>query len=286
MAARFGRRALALGTSAGAVGTFFTALDGIVDSRRAKASDGGVHPPHYPWDFNNLGTTLDAKSLRRGWHVYQKVCSTCHSMKYFYFRELIGKSHTEAEVKKIAKEFQTVDDTPDDEGNDVIRACKPFDTIPQPYANEKAARAANQGALPPDLSLICFARNGGEDYLYSLLTGYCDAPAGVTVADGMNYNAYFAGGAIGMAQPIYNETVDYKEIGDNTPPYMTQIAKDIVTFLRYSTDITKDMRQLEFLRAIGIIIPCFFIAVLWNKRNWSSTKSQKMIRSEDLRKFK
>ena len=87
-------------------------------------------------------------------------------------------------------------------------------------------------------------------------------------------------------QPIYNETVDYKEIGDDTPPYMTQIAKDIVTFLRYSTDITKDMRQLEFLRAIGVIIPAFFIAVFWNKRNWGPTKTQKMIRSEDLRKFK
>ena len=75
-------------------------------------------------------------------------------------------------------------------------------------------------------------------------------------------------------------------MGDNTPPYMTQIAKDIVTFLRYSTDITKDMRQLEYLRGAGIMIPCFIITVIWNKRNWGPTKTAKMIRSEDLRKFK
>lgn len=77
----------------------------------------------------------------------------------------------------------------------------------------------------------------------------------------MNYNAYFAGAAIGMAQPIYNETVDYKEIGDDTPPYMTQIAKDIVTFLRYSTDVTKDLRELDFWRGVGIAIPALFLAI-------------------------
>jgi len=280
------RRLGALAVTGGSVSSLFVGVDGYLEKKGALASGGGVHPPSYPWDFNKLGTTLDAAALRRGWYVYQKVCSTCHSLKYFYFRELIGKSHTEAEVKKIAKEFECVDETPDDAGDDVIRPCKPFDHVPQPYRNEKAARAANQGALPPDLSLIAFARNGGEDYLYSLLTGYCDAPAGVEVADGMNYNAYFAGGAIGMAQPIYNETVDYKEMGDNTPPYMTQIAKDIVTFLRYSTDITKDMRQLEYLRCIGVLIPCMMITIIWNKRNWGPTKTAKMIRSEDLRKFK
>jgi len=280
------RRLGALGLTGGSIGTFFVALDGITEKKAAKASGGGVHPPAYPWDFNEYGTTLDARALRRGWHVYQKVCSTCHSLKYFYFRELIGKSHTEAEVKKIAKEFQTVDDSPDDEGNEVVRACKPFDTIPKPYKNEKAARVSNGGALPPDLSLICWAREGNEDYLYSLLTGYCEAPAGVAVADGMNYNAYFAGAAIGMAQPIYNETVDYKEIGDDTPPYMTQIAKDIVTFLRYSTDVTKDLRELDFWRGIGIAIPALFLAITWNKRNWGPTKTTKLLRSEDLRKFR
>ncbi|CBY19342.1 unnamed protein product [Oikopleura dioica] len=280
-------RRLTAGTLAGgAVGTFFVSLDGFTESKKAKASGGGPHLPTYEWDFNKFGNALDAAALRRGWYVYQKVCSTCHSLQYFYFRELIGKSHTEAEVKKIAKEFECVDDSPDDEGNPVTRACKPYDNIPKPYANEKAARAANAGALPPDLSLICWAREGEENYLYSLLTGYCDPPAGVTVADGMNYNAYFAGGAIGMAQPIYNETVDYKEMGDDTPPYMSQIAKDIVTFLRYSTDVSKDNRQLALMRILGMFVPVFFLSVVATKKVFSPGKTMKVVRSEDLRKFK
>lgn len=102
----------------------------------------------------------------------------------------------------------------------------------------------------------------------------------------MNYNAYFAGGAIGMAQPIYNETVDYKEMGDDTPPYMSQIAKDIVTFLRYSTDVSKDNRQLALMRILGLFVPVFFLSVVATKKIFAPSKTMKVVRSEDLRKFK
>lgn len=98
-----------------------------------------------------------------------------------------------------------MEDGPDDSGNMFKRPGKPADTFPSPYPNENAARAANNGAYPPDLSYITAARHGGEDYVFALLTGYSEPPAGVTLQDGQHYNPYFMGGAIGMAQAIYNE---------------------------------------------------------------------------------
>lgn len=96
-------------------------------------------------------------------------------------------------------------DGPDDTGKYYERPGKLSDYFPSPYENEEAARAANNGSFPPDLSLIVDGRHGGEDYIFSLLTGYCDAPAGVVLRDGQYYNPYFPGGAISMAQVLYNE---------------------------------------------------------------------------------
>lgn len=282
------RRLGAAALSSGTVGSLFVGLDALREEKKvAKASGGEVHPPKWPFSFNEFGTIYDAKALRRGWHVYKNVCKTCHSMDYLFFREMINHSHTEAEVKEIAAEFEMVDEDPGEEGEDVIRACKPRDRIPAPYANEMAARAANGGALPPDLSLICIAREGGEDYIFSLLNGYCDPPAGVTVADGMNFNAYFPGGGIGMAQPIYNETVDYAEMGDKeTKPYQSQISKDIVTFLRWACEPAREDLKLKWYRTWLLIIPTTTILWAWNRRVWTGVKASKFVKAEDLRKFK
>jgi len=285
LARKFG----ALALSGGTVGSFLVALDAHADETRkhAKASGGEVHPPAWPFEFNQRDKMYDAMALRRGWHVYKNVCKTCHSMEFMFFREMIGHSHTEEEVKKIAAEFETVDEDPDAEGNDVIRACLPRDRVPKPYANEAAARAANGGALPPDLSLICLARENGENYIYSLLNGYCDPPAGVQVADGMNFNAYFAGGGIGMAQPVYNETVDYAEMGDKeTKPYQSQITKDIVTFLRWACEPSGEDLKLKMYKTQFLLIPLWAMLVLYNRRIWSTVKSTKFTRAQDLRKFK
>jgi len=273
--------------SSGSVGSLIVGIDAYAAERKkAKASGGEVHPPTWPFDFNEMGSIYDAKALRRGWHVYKNVCKTCHSMEFLYFREMIGHSHTEKEVKTIAAEFEMVAEDPDDEGEDVIRACLPRDRVPAPYKNEMAARAANGGALPPDLSLICLARENGEHYVYSLLNGYCDPPAGVTVADGMNFNAYFAGGGIGMAQPIYNETVDYSEMGDKTTkPYQSQISKDIVTFLRWACEPTREDLKLKYYKTASLLMPMIFILGVWNRRVWSGVKATKYARAEDLRKF-
>lgn len=101
--------------------------------------------------------------------------------------------------------FVQVRDGPDDTGEYFDRPGKLADYVPSPYPNEKAARHANNGAYPPDLSLITLARKGGEDYIFALLTGYVDPPAGINLQDGQYYNPYFAGGAVSMAQAIYNE---------------------------------------------------------------------------------
>lgn len=114
-------------------------------------------------------------------------------MQYIAYRNLVGVSHTEAEAKAEAEEAQ-VKDGPNDQGEYYMRPGKLSDYFPSPYPNEEAARAANNGAYPPDLSWIVSARKGGEDYIFALLTGYCDAPAGINLRDGQYYNPYFSGG--------------------------------------------------------------------------------------------
>ncbi|KAL1564290.1 hypothetical protein AAHA92_06651 [Salvia divinorum] len=118
--------------------------------------------------------------IRRGHQVYQQVCASCHSMSLISFRDLVGVAYTEEETKAMAAEIEVVDG-PNDEGEMFIRPGKLSDRFPQPYANEQAARFANGGAYPPDLSLITKARHNGQNYVFALLTGYHDPPAGVTM---------------------------------------------------------------------------------------------------------
>jgi ubiquinol-cytochrome c reductase cytochrome c1 subunit len=144
-------------------------------------------------------------SLRRGFQVYREVCSACHSLNRIAWRNLVGVTHTVDEAKAMAEELEYDDEEPDDDGNLVKRPGKLSDYLPNPYPNENAARAANAGALPPDLSLMVKARHGGADYVFSLITGYPEEPPpGVHVMEGLNYNPYFPGGAIAMARVIYD----------------------------------------------------------------------------------
>merc|ERR1711970_554550 len=156
-------------------------------SEYISASSAMVHPVHNPWPHGpaSMGS-LDNQSVRRGFQVYRQVCSACHSMSFFKFRHIINVAHTEAEVKEIASEFTIKsEDANDDGGYDMI----PRGTIhgwPAPYENETLARIANNGANPPDLSLIVYNRTEemadvkGEDYIFNLLTGFMEPPAGVS----------------------------------------------------------------------------------------------------------
>uniref|UniRef100_A0A7N5KM00 Cytochrome c1, heme protein, mitochondrial-like n=1 Tax=Ailuropoda melanoleuca TaxID=9646 RepID=A0A7N5KM00_AILME len=149
-----------------------------------------------------------------------------------------------------------VQDGPNEDGEMFMRPGKLSDYFPKPYPNPEAARAANNGALPPDLSYITRARHGGEDYVFSLLTGYCEPPTGVSLREGLHFNPYFPGQAIGMAPPIYDEVLEFD---DGTPATMSQVAKDVCTFLRWASEPEHDHRKLMGL-----------------KRKWSVLKSRKL----------
>lgn len=170
-------------------------------------------------------------SIRRGYQVYREVCAACHSLNQIAFRNLSEIAFTEAEVKAHAKTLE-VEDTPDEFGNPRTRPAIPSDKMPKPYKNEQEARSANMGALPPDLSCIVKGRPYGEDYVFSLLTGYHPPPAGMKLRDGLYFNAYFVGGAIGMAPPLSDGMITYD---DGTPATVSQMAKDVSTFLTWAS---------------------------------------------------
>ncbi|XP_062897030.1 cytochrome c1, heme protein, mitochondrial [Mobula hypostoma] len=239
---------------------------------RSVYADLELHPPSYPWSHSGFLSALDHASVRRGYQVYKQVCAACHSMEYLAFRNLVGVTHTEDEAKALAEEIEVLDG-PDENGEMFTRPGKLSDYFPQPYPNSEAARAANNGALPPDLSYIANARHGGEDYIFTLLTGYCDPPAGITLREGLYYNPYFPGEAIGMAPPIYDEAVEFE---DGTPATMSQIAKDVCTFLRWSSEPEHDQRKRMGLKALMFSALLFPLLYYMKKHRWSVLKSRKI----------
>lgn len=236
------------------------------------AASDAVHPPSLLWPHSGLFNSMDHHSIRRGYQVYKQVCAACHSMKYLCYRNLVGVSHSEAEAKAEAEEAQIVDG-PDDEGNMFERAGKLSDRFPSPYRNENAAKAANNGAAPPDLSYITSARHGGEDYVFHLLTGYRDPPGGVEGGEGQHYNPYMAGGWIAMAAPLYNEVIEYE---DGTPASLSQLAKDVCCFLRWGAEPEFDTRKRIALKAIGMFSLLITISYYMKRHKWSVLKSRKM----------
>ena len=256
------------GILTGGAAALWYALD-----RSVQAADLVLHPPEMSWPHSGLLSSFDHASLRRGYEVYKQVCAACHSMQYVRYRELIGVTHTEEEAKAEAAEIM-VEDGPDDTGSMFKRPGKIADSFPSPYPNENAARAANNGAYPPDLSYITSARHGGEDYVFSLLTGYCDPPAGVTLQEGQYYNPYFMGGGIGMAQAIYNEVLEFS---DGTPPSASQIAKDVSAFLKWCAEPEHDERKKMGLKALLMLTVATAISLYWKRHAWSSVKTQKIM---------
>ena len=173
------------------------------------------------------------------------------------------------------------DDEPDEQGEIPKRPGKLSDYLPSPYKNDEAARFANNGALPPDLSLIKKARHGGCDYIFALLTGYPDEPpAGVQLAPGMNFNPYFPGTGIAMARVLYDGIVEYE---DGTPATTSQMAKDVVEFLNWAAEPEMDERKRMGLKSITVTVVLFALSV-WAKRyKWSYIKTRKI--SYDPPKF-
>ena len=207
--------------------------------------------PHEYWSFKGLFGTFDLAAAQRGFQIYANVCSNCHSAQYLHYRDLSGIGLDEDQIKAIAAGI-TVPSGTDDQGNPKDGPATPASQFKSPFANEKAARAANGGALPPDLSLIVNAREGGPDYVYGILTGFAKAPADFKMQDGMNYNRMFPGHQIAMPQPLQDGTVEYT---DGTPTNLAQEAHDVVTFLSWASD-----PHLEDRHRLGARVMIFLLA--------------------------
>jgi ubiquinol-cytochrome c reductase cytochrome c1 subunit len=247
-----------------------TATVGTAAASVTLLSDDVVHPLHLPWDHTGLMSAYDCASLRRGFQVYRQVCATCHSIERIHYRELVGVTHTTKELIEMASEVDVVDG-PNDEGEMFERPGKLSDPLPSPYANEETGRAANGGALPPDLSLMVKARHAGQDYLFSLLTGYCDPPAGKPMMPGLYYNPYFPGGAIAMPPPLSDGGVDYE---DKTPSTITQQAKDVVQFLNWCSEPEADDRKKSAAQYMLVIGFSALMTGYYKRFKWSPYKTR------------
>ena len=214
------------------------------------AGSGDVTLRSADWSFSGPFGTFDKASMQRGFQAYKEVCAGCHSMDYIAFRNLADLGYNEAEIKAIAAEYEVVDG-PNDEGEMFTRPAIPADRIPSPYPNENAARTANNGAYPPDLSLIFKARANGADYLYSLLTSYHEAPEGTDVPDGMYYNTAYSGNLIAMPQPLYGDDVEYADGADTS---MDAVAMDLVQFLAWTAEPAMEERKRT-----GVAVMIFLI---------------------------
>ena len=220
--------------------------------------------PKHEWSFEGITGTFDRGALQRGYQVYSEVCSGCHSMKLLYYRDLIDIGFSEDQVKAIASEF-TVIDGPNDEGEMFERDARPADRFVSPYLNDNEARANNNGAYPPDLSVITKAKKDGANYIYNLLLGYKDPPADMEVGEGMYYNIYMEGNQIAMPQPIYDESVDY---ADGTNNSAEQIAEDLVVFLTWAAEPELEVRKNLGIKVILFFIILGFIIFLAKNRLW------------------
>lgn len=248
----------------------------------AEEAAGGAEPgggtPHYPihkpeqqdWSFAGPFGNYDKGQLQRGLKVYTEVCSACHSMNLVAFRTLSDLGYSDAQVKAFAANYE-VQDGPNADGEMFTRKAVPSDHFPSPYPNKEAAAASNNGAAPPDFSLIAKARGiergfpqfvfdmfvpyqeGGPDYIHALLTGYQEPPEGVQVAEGTHYNPYFANAsALAMAQPISNDQVTYD---DGAPQTVDQYAKDVSAFLMWAAEPhLEDRKRTGFMVIVFLLI--------------------------------
>ncbi|MDX1484119.1 MAG: cytochrome c1 [Alphaproteobacteria bacterium] len=225
---------------------------GIAIGTSVRAAD-APKPEAQDWSFTGLFGTFDRAALQRGFQVYKEVCSGCHGLKHVAYRNLSALGYTEDQIKAIAATVE-VQDGPNDNGEMFMRKGRPSDRFKEPFPNENAARAANNGAYPPDLSVIAKARPHGIDYLYALLTKYKEEPPqGVQMSEGMFYNEAFGGGQIAMVPPLQPESVQYQ---DGTKATVPQMAKDVTTFLAWAAE-----PELEERKSLGRSVLLFLLVL-------------------------
>ena len=230
------------------------------------AAGGGKPPPSHHWEHSGLFGTFDRAAARRGAQVYKEVCTACHGLRLVAYRNLMEIGFSEDEVKAIAAEKE-VPAEPNEDDEVELRPAIPSDRFVSPFPNENAARAANAGAYPPDLSLIIKARVDGANYLRALLTGYKEEPPeGVTVPDGMSYNEYFPGNMIAMANPLFEDGVEY---ADGTKATVEQMAEDVTVFLAWAAEPELEERKRMGIKVILYLLVLTGLLYVVKRRIWS-----------------
>ena len=269
--------------------TFLKALAalGIVCGTAAAATAAEyplIKPVEQDWTFSGPFGTYDRGQLQRGMQVYREACSACHGLTRVAFRTLQDLGYTDAQVRVLAAEYE-VQDGPDADGEMFMRPAIPSDYFPSPFANPVAAAAANNGAAPPDLSLIAKARavergfptfvfdiftqyaEGGPDYIFALLTGYQDAPEGHEPEPGTYYNPHFiAGSALSMPPPLSDEQVTY---ADGTPQTTEQYARDVTAFLMWAAEPHMEARKQMGFNVMVFLILFAGMVYLTKRKVWS-----------------
>jgi cytochrome c1 len=246
-----------------------------------------VAPPRTKWSFSGPFGTFDRAQLQRGFKVYREVCQACHGLTQVSFRNLAEKGGPEFSVAQsvaVAGEYK-VKDGPNDAGEMFERNGRPSDRFPAPFPNEQAARAANGGANPVDLSLIAKARTyerglpwfifdiftqyqeQGPDYLVALMKGYEDPPKGFNQPQGTHYNKYFPGNAIGMPKPLNDGQVDYT---DGTPATLDNYAKDVTAFLMWTAEPHMEARKRLGLQVMFFLLVLGGLLYFTKKKVWSA----------------
>ncbi|MEO0327359.1 MAG: cytochrome c1 [Pseudomonadota bacterium] len=246
-------------------------------------------PREIDWSFAGPFGSWDLGQLQRGFKVYQNVCASCHGLKRISFRNLIELGFTEAQAKAIASEYE-VTDGPNEDGEMFDRAASLTDKFPGPYANVKEAAVANNGAVPPDFSLLAKARapergfptfvfdiftmyaENGPDYIYSLLTGYTDElPEKYEISEGTHYNPYFiAGPALAMAQPLWGDDVEYD---DGTEATIDQQSKDVSAFMMWAAEPTLVQRKQMGFTVMAFLIIFAGLLYMTKKKVMQDLKS-------------
>lgn len=297
--------------------TVLAAASAAALSGAANAATGGAAEyKHNHWHFSGPFGSYDKEAVQRGFQVYKTVCASCHSVEQLSFRNLgdkggpfyldecpagvpAGTDCTKPSdnpiVKAIAAEYE-ITDGPDDSGDMFKRPGLPSDKFPRPFANEQQARAANGGAYPPNLALIIKARHHGPDYVYSLLTGYADAPASVQLGAGQHYNPYFAGdmsqllkpeyrdaeghplegvevppgGVLAMKAPLADGIVDYAD--EHVPETVDQYAKDVVGFLTWASEPKMEQRKSLGVVTMGYLLILTLILFFSYRAIWAKVE--------------
>ena len=222
----------------------------------AVAAEGHIPLKHQHWHFTGPFGSYDRAAAQRGFQIYKEVCAACHSLSMLSYRNLMELGLTEGQVKGIAAEVQVPDIG--DDGAPIERPARPSDRFKKPFANDAAAAAANGGKAPPDLSVMVKAREGGPDYVYSLLTGYVPydklTPAQIkefNVGKDDNFNLYFPGHRIAMPPPLADDKVQY---ADGTKATLDQEVHDVVEFLAWASEPHLEARNRTGIRVILFLL--------------------------------